>query len=42
MKPRKENVRPYHLSRTMSGEKGGSLDDNLSDSYLFRVIMVDE
>jgi hypothetical protein len=38
----KANFRLDHLSRITSREKGGSLEENLGDSYMFRVIMVDE
>ena len=36
------NVGLYHLSIITLGEQGASLDDTLLDSYLFRIIMVDE
>lgn len=35
VKPGKANARLDHLTIIMSGEQGGSLDDNLLDSYLF-------
>lgn len=33
---------PNHLSRILLGEQGVSSDENLPNSYLFQVIMVDE
>lgn len=35
-KPGRSNLVPDHLSRLESGELGGSLDDQLLDSDLFR------
>lgn len=42
VKPRKSNVGPNHLSHITLGKEGTFIDDALPDSYLFRVIMVDE
>jgi hypothetical protein len=36
------NARPYHLSRIISGEDVGNIDDILSDAHLFAVQMVDD
>ena len=36
----KTNVGPNHLSHIMSREEGTSVDDSLSNSHLFWVIMV--
>jgi hypothetical protein len=38
----KSNSIPYHLSRILSGEDAGNLDDILPDAHLFVVNMVDE
>lgn len=37
VKPGRLNVGPNHLSRLKNGENGGSLDDQLPDTDLFRV-----
>jgi hypothetical protein len=42
VKPGKLNAGPDHLSRILSGEDAGNLDDNLPDAHLFTVNMVDD
>jgi hypothetical protein len=42
VKPGKLNMGPDHLSRRLSEEDAGNLDDILSDPQLFGVKMVDD
>jgi len=42
VKPGKMNAEPDHLSRILSGEDAGNLDDNFPDAQLFAVRMVDD
>jgi hypothetical protein len=42
VKPGKFNSGPDHLSCILSGEDAGNLDDNLPDTHLFSVQMVDD
>jgi hypothetical protein len=42
MNPWKLNVGPYHLSQILTREDVGNLDDNLPNTQLFSVQMVDD